>query len=106
MTNGEMFKTAEERKKAFENYCLSRKHGCNKCELGKFAGDMCRFAWLDLEYKEELKPCPFCGGEARIIICGCGCSNYYHVKCKSCFCASPSHPQKDNAVSVWNRREK
>ena len=32
---------------------------------------------------EELKPCPFCGGEAEIIIRGTY-NNPMHIGCKSC----------------------
>jgi hypothetical protein len=60
MTNGEKFKTAEERHTEFSNWCYERE--CDDCEL-HFCNcpEGCAFHWLNLKYKEELKPCPFCG---------------------------------------------
>lgn len=57
---------------------------------------------------EKLKPCPFCGGEARIITHRFyELSNTYGVTCKKCgsetmqfYCA------EEDAVNAWNRREK
>jgi Lar family restriction alleviation protein len=104
MTNGEKFKTAEERSKAFGNYCNSQSRGCNECPLNKFAGDMCRFAWLDLEYKGKPKACPFCGGEAVIISSiheGC---EYHHVECTKCHGSSIGAILVDESIDAWNRR--
>jgi Lar family restriction alleviation protein len=102
MTNGEKFKTAEERGKAFENHCNSQKSGCNKCILNKYAGDMCRFAWLELEYKEELKPCPFCGGESEL---GKD-ENLYYVRCQECLTETKVYDNDYEAIAAWNRRAK
>jgi Lar family restriction alleviation protein len=106
MTNGEKFKTAEERAKAFDNYCISQKSGCNKCPLNKYAGDACRFKWLDLEYKAELKLCPFCGTEARLIS---GTEDHY-VVCRNDDCAAAlvarSFSSEEEAIDAWNRRAK
>jgi hypothetical protein len=52
MTNGEKFKTAVDRAHKFKLFCESQKHGCNDCELTGCAGDECRYAWLELEYKK------------------------------------------------------
>lgn len=105
MTNAEKFKTAEERSKAFGNYCNSQSRGCNKCPLNKFAGDcLCRFAWLDLEYNVVLKPCPFCGGEARTVSGNSVGATLYIVECKKCFATTVSKLKEDEAISEWNRR--
>lgn len=53
---------------------------------------------------EELKPCPFCGGEAVLI------SNdkeqLYSVECQSCDCGTCDHLGPEIAIDVWNRRVK
>lgn len=50
----------------------------------------------------ELKPCPFCGGEATFIGDRC-------IKCKSCggafICTNPLKTTLD-AAEAWNRRAK
>jgi Lar family restriction alleviation protein len=49
----------------------------------------------------ELKPCPFCGGEA-IIADAYG--PYAIVSCKSCPCAVEVYGSMKYAVETWNRR--
>lgn len=50
----------------------------------------------------ELKPCPFCGGEAEIIS-GFG---KYTVQCKKggCMANISWASNKDYAIKAWNRR--
>jgi Lar family restriction alleviation protein len=106
MTNGEKFKTAEERAKAFDNYCISQKSGCNKCPLNKYAGDACRFKWLELEAKEELLPCPFCGGTpvmADNIETMRSLSYFVWCACGARFASALS---VSAAAEMWNRRAK
>lgn len=55
MTNGEKFKTAVDRARQFKLFCESQQHGCNDCELTDCAGNECRYAWLNLEYKKPPK---------------------------------------------------
>lgn len=50
---------------------------------------------------EELKTCPFCGGEGMSV---CGADEWYYVVCEDCWCASPSYPEMDQAFVEWNRR--
>lgn len=57
---------------------------------------------------EQLKPCPFCGGEAYIYSFPVSVSTTgyaYYVKCKTCY-AEYNFPQetKMEAVADWNRR--
>ena len=105
MTNAEKFKTAEERAKEYKKYCSSHR-GCHKCGLNKYAGSVCRYAWLDLEYKEELMPCPFCGSEASI---NSGTEDHY-VVCRNDDCAAAliarSFSSIEEAIAAWNRRAK
>lgn len=52
MTNGEMFKTVEERQSNFNKFCKQYVE-CHHCPLYHLARlGSCRFKWLDLEYKK------------------------------------------------------
>lgn len=54
MTNGEKFKTAQERAEAFCKFCYKQTtedNGCGNCPLDKYPS--CAFAWLELEAEEE-----------------------------------------------------
>jgi Lar family restriction alleviation protein len=52
----------------------------------------------------ELKPCPFCGGEAAVIDNGC----FVDVSCKNFHCRgwadSLMFKSKEEAIEAWNRR--
>ena len=58
----------------------------------------------------ELKPCPFCGGEAeyahlkkrRVRHIGICCPSY--IRCKVCCATSPVKINTENAIEAWNRR--
>lgn len=106
MTNGEKFKTAEERQSNFHKFCTQYVR-CHHCLLNHTARlGICRFKWLDLEYKEELKPCPFCGSEASI---NSGTEDHY-VVCRNDDCAAAliarSFASAEEAIAAWNRRVK
>ncbi len=48
----------------------------------------------------ELKPCPFCGAEAKIAEYGC-----YSVYCIRQCCEQPiAYPDRETAIEEWNRR--
>lgn len=49
----------------------------------------------------ELKPCPFCGGEADM---GEVIDGLYIVNCTKCFASSASSKSKELVVRHWNRR--
>ena len=49
---------------------------------------------------EELKPCPFCGGEAKCI----EFYGLYHVICCNCYIAGKDCSIRESAVSAWNNR--
>lgn len=68
---------------------------------------------------EELKPCPFCGGEAEMIAAkkfkmeplwpnGAEQPDEYNcwVKCKKCHtvCGAVEYPTEAEAAAAWNRR--
>lgn len=58
----------------------------------------------------ELKPCPFCGGMAEIMITSKNKieirrkGTAYLVRCKICRASSGAEFDKDKAVERWNRR--
>ena len=51
----------------------------------------------------ELKPCPFCGGEAEIEMDDCWYWNY-HVFCQECKIGTDYYNTADEAIEAWNRR--
>ena len=46
----------------------------------------------------ELKPCPFCGGEAKLS------SNGKEVVCLGCEALGPFCDTEAEAIEAWNRR--
>ena len=58
--------------------------------------------------QEKLKPCPFCGGEARLIsLHNCfGLSGVrWIVECIKCGCKTSKEISDHDAKEKWNRRE-
>lgn len=51
--------------------------------------------------KINLLPCPFCGGEARIIG---AVGTVFWVKCTECGAETQSEITKQRAAEKWNRR--
>jgi Lar family restriction alleviation protein len=98
MTNGEKFKTAEERAKGYALHC-------NIC-FDKFLQPKDILEWLDLEYRAELKRCPFCGGTPVMA------DNVekmrslsYFVRC-ACGARTVSALSESVVAEIWNRRAK
>ena len=52
----------------------------------------------------ELKPCPFCGGEAKIASVPHGDRKLWYVICRKCEIATFQYLTEKWAVKVWNRR--
>ena len=52
---------------------------------------------------DELKPCPFCGGEAEISVDAFCYLNERFVKCTNCCVRTLIGPKKE-VVALWNRR--
>ncbi len=53
---------------------------------------------------EKLKPCPFCGGKARV-----KCSikeDLWGVACYKCECCTKVFFSEEEAIEAWNRRAK
>ena len=52
---------------------------------------------------EELKPCPFCGGEA--VVCGYPSEQMVYVKCRECgACSFGCQANEEKAAAAWNTR--
>jgi len=55
---------------------------------------------------EEIKKCPFCGGEADIRRVNCGYIDVWVADCDSCDCVIGEHfPSRKLAIDAWNKRE-
>ncbi|MBR1602554.1 MAG: Lar family restriction alleviation protein [Synergistaceae bacterium] len=54
------------------------------------------------EAKIKLKPCPFCGGESKVI----GSDKYsdYCATCSKCWTTSNYFDSREKAAEAWNRR--
>ena len=59
----------------------------------------------------ELKPCPFCGGEAKISMkyvgygsLGLGAHDWFGVYCADCDTSTREHQTEAEAIAAWNRR--
>lgn len=53
---------------------------------------------------QELKYCPFCGGEARVFEeLGLTTTRFY-VRCMKCFCNTGTYNSRKLVVEKWNRR--
>ena len=50
---------------------------------------------------EELKPCPFCGGEAEVRMFT---ATLIFVQCKNCLAGSTAFSTDEEAVTAWNKR--
>ena len=52
--------------------------------------------------RKDLKPCPFCGGEARVETVYEGYS--YAVECTNCMVRMEGADTEAQAIACWNRR--
>lgn len=107
MTNAEKYKTVEERYDEFKKFCKDR--NCESCPCrGVISGSIktCTFEWLDLEYKEKLKPCPFCGSTPVMANNMDSMKSIsYYIKC-ACGARFASALSESAAAEMWNRRVK
>lgn len=56
-----------------------------------------------MTHTPELKPCPFCGGEARVIYHGDSNFRAHEAQCLSCT-ATTFATTKSDAIAAWNTR--
>lgn len=49
----------------------------------------------------ELKPCPFCGGDACLVWCK---GHLHKVECEGCHATSAQYITPQEAVEAWNER--
>lgn len=49
----------------------------------------------------DLKPCPFCGGEANTVLKG---SDDWHIECHDCASRSGIYGIRESAIAAWNTR--
>ena len=54
--------------------------------------------------EREMKPCPFCGGAARIVIEGEPGHESYYALCPTCWGSGPTRDEMSEAARLWNRR--
>lgn len=61
---------------------------------------------MTYEYEKELKPCPFCGGKAKMVVyTNYNDDNDYVVNCTRCDATVPIwHETPEEAAQCWNRR--
>lgn len=50
----------------------------------------------------KLKPCPFCGGEAQILIIKE--QKFHSVRCIKCRTLTDIYETEEEAIEAWNRR--
>ena len=57
----------------------------------------------------DLKPCPFCGGEAKVDKYTSGKFKKltaFYIECRVCKIRTPLELEKGKAIEAWNRRTK
>lgn len=52
----------------------------------------------------ELKPCPFCGGSARVLELNGFYQHTHFVSCDTCNAAGDTRETEEAAIEAWNRR--
>lgn len=52
----------------------------------------------------ELKPCPFCGGEAQILVQTMFDDVFFGAKCNNCGAEAAAKNTEAEAIAAWNTR--
>ena len=72
---------------------------CVMC--GAYLADTGRMVCEKCEKQQtELKPCPFCGGEAKLG----WYRDFYYIRCKNCGIRTLVEFTMRRAIEAWNRR--
>jgi len=74
------------------NAAIRKTHGCKNCKRLKHELDN-----VPETPEGELKPCPFCGGEARV-------APLHKVICDDCESVAGEYYYAEHAIAAWNRR--
>lgn len=60
---------------------------------------------INSEYNNELKDCPFCGGEAYLTHVEYNDDIWYNPNCSTCNCGwKENYETKKEAIKAWNKR--
>ena len=51
-----------------------------------------------------LKPCPFCGGEAKLVKDFCSFKDWNYVRCEECGAMNSVTDTAFKAIETWNMR--
>lgn len=54
---------------------------------------------------QELKYCPFCGGEAETAPDYDLPTTRYYIRCTRCACKTPACNRREGATEIWNKRK-
>lgn len=59
--------------------------------------------------EDELKPCPFCGGKAKIVMTEddtgeCVGPFFFWIRCEECHLETGAKSSESEAIKEWNRR--
>ena len=105
LTNEQKFRTAEERARAFGEFCekwevcRDCKARCGRNESRIFTSE-CMAHWLALEAEEEKpEPCFYCGGDTTV----CEHSPHFDVECEHCGYVSALCSSRSRAIDKHNR---
>ena len=68
-----------------------------------WGNDLARETWNKRSRKQNILPCPCCGGTARAYE---GYEDRWVVQCKKCALTSGECKDKAEAIAAWNRRKR
>ena len=65
--------------------------------------------WSESDMEERMKPCPFCGGEAKLVKRKFKVGFYpsggtYYIHCKKCLVTTQPRTSAESVIETWNRR--